>query len=222
MFTIWWNSQFDSARNLRIHLEAIQVLSDLNLLVKKAYISSDVNWFMDGKLIFHSLSNKLTNESVLRNIEQSLGSIHNGKAKKINGLIALELTGSGRIGLLSEVFGVLAELQYDVVDAKVWTHNGHFASLIYVEDCDSVSPIEDSKKFKSVQARLMSVLKADNNITNAKTFISYDVVHPDRRLHQMMFVDRDFQKNPIFKYTSETPLVTVQNWVEMGYSVVNV
>jgi hypothetical protein len=36
-----------------------------------------------------------------------------------------------------------------------------------------------------------------------------------------MFSDRDYQKNPIFEFTSETPLVTVQNWAERGYSVVN-
>lgn len=153
---------------------------------------------------------------------QSLGSIHNGKANQKNGLTALELTGTDRVGLLSEVSAVLAELQYDVVDAKIWTHNGRFASLIYVKDCDSGTPIEDSKKINSLEARLRNVLKGDNDIRNAKTSISYAVVHPERRLHQLMFADRDFQKNPIFKYTSETPLVTVQNWAERGYSVVNV
>lgn len=49
---IWWNLQFDSARNHGILLEAVQVLTDLNLSIKKAYVSSDGRWFMDGKLIF--------------------------------------------------------------------------------------------------------------------------------------------------------------------------
>ena len=36
-------------------LDAVQVLTDLNLSIKKAYISSDGRWFMDGKLIVLSL-----------------------------------------------------------------------------------------------------------------------------------------------------------------------
>lgn len=41
--------QVDSARRHGILLEAVQVLTDLNLSIKKAYISSDGRWFMDGK-----------------------------------------------------------------------------------------------------------------------------------------------------------------------------
>lgn len=40
----------DSARKDGILLEAVQVLTDLNLSIKKAYISSDGKWFMDGEL----------------------------------------------------------------------------------------------------------------------------------------------------------------------------
>ncbi|KAL0310477.1 UNVERIFIED_CONTAM: ACT domain-containing protein ACR8 [Sesamum calycinum] len=40
----------DSARKHGILLEAVQVLMDLNLSIKKAYISSDGRWFMD---VFH-------------------------------------------------------------------------------------------------------------------------------------------------------------------------
>lgn len=43
--------QVDSAREHGILLEAVQVLTDLNLSIKKAYISSDGRWLMDGKQI---------------------------------------------------------------------------------------------------------------------------------------------------------------------------
>ena len=43
------NMQVDSARKHEILLEAVQILTDLNLSIKKAYISSDERWFMDGK-----------------------------------------------------------------------------------------------------------------------------------------------------------------------------
>jgi hypothetical protein len=40
--------QVDSANKYGILLEVVQVLTDLKLIVKKAYISSDGGWFMDG------------------------------------------------------------------------------------------------------------------------------------------------------------------------------
>jgi hypothetical protein len=47
--TFLFDLQVDSARRHGILLEAVQVLTDLNLSIKKAYISSDASWFMDGK-----------------------------------------------------------------------------------------------------------------------------------------------------------------------------
>eukprot|EP00257_Ricinus_communis_P024740 XP_025012154.1 ACT domain-containing protein ACR8 isoform X1 [Ricinus communis] len=246
----------DSARKHGILLEAVQVLTDLNLSIKKAYISSDGRWFMDVFHVTDINGNKLTDESVINYIEQvllaclnaiyinllisgngflvetekclmfvtlqSLGTIHYGRTHDFNGLTALELTGTDRVGLLSEVFAVLADLQCDVVEAKVWTHNGRIASLIYVKDCNSGSPIEDSQHIDRIEARLRNVLKGDNDIRSAKTSVSMAVTHTERRLHQMMFADRDYERKPILRFSADSPVVTVQNWVERGYSVVNV
>lgn len=153
---------------------------------------------------------------------QSLGTIHHGRANDCRGLTALELTGTDRVGLLSEVFAVLSDLQCDVVEAKVWTHNGRIASLIYVKDCNSGSPIEDSQHINRIEARLKHVLKGDNDIRSAKTTVSMAVTHTERRLHQMMFADRDYERKPILQFSADSAVVTVQNWTERGYSVVNV
>lgn len=126
------------------------------------------------------------------------------------------------MGLLSEVFAVLAELQCDVVEAKVWTHNGRIASLIYVKDCNSGSPIKDSEKIDTIVGRLRNVLKGDDDILYAKTSVSMTVTHTERRLHQMMFADRDYERKPVLQHSEDSPVVTVQNLVERGYSVVNV
>ncbi|MBA0563336.1 hypothetical protein Golob_008318, partial [Gossypium lobatum] len=40
----------DSANRHGILLEVVQILTDINLIITKAYISSDGNWFMDGKI----------------------------------------------------------------------------------------------------------------------------------------------------------------------------
>ncbi|CAI9093843.1 OLC1v1029428C2 [Oldenlandia corymbosa var. corymbosa] len=166
--------------------------------------------------------NKLTDESVINYIEQSLETIHYARSPSMDGLTALELTGTDRVGLLSEVFAVLSDLHCNVVESKVWTHNGRIASLIYVKDCDSGTPIEDSQKIDRIEARLRNVLKGDNDIRSAKTSISLGVTHTERRLHQMMFADRDYERKPIIRTSGESPVVLVQNCLERGYSVVNI
>ncbi|CAA3013346.1 ACT domain-containing ACR8-like [Olea europaea subsp. europaea] len=166
--------------------------------------------------------NKLTDESVLNYIKQSLGTIHYGRSKSFEGLTALELTGTDRVGLLSEVFAVLLNLQCNVVEANMWTHNGRIASLIYVNDNDSGSPIEDSQKIDRIEAMLRNVLKGDNDIRSAKTSVSLAVTHTERRLHQMMFADRDYERKPRIKTCDESLVVAVQNCLEKGYSVVNI
>ncbi|KAI4370370.1 hypothetical protein MLD38_018729 [Melastoma candidum] len=212
----------DSARRHGILLEAVQVFTDLNLSIKKAYISSDGRWFMDVFHVTDQNGNKLRDESIIGCIEQSLANIHYMKTSDYSGLTALELTGTDRVGLLSEVFAVLVGLDCDVVEAKVWTHNGRIASLIYVKDCNSGSSIQDTQKIDRIEARLRQVLKGDNDIRSAKTVVSMAVTHTERRLHQMMFADRDYEWKPILALGNDTPIVSVQNWVERGYSVVNV
>lgn len=41
--------QVDSANKHGILLEMVQVLTDLDLVISKSYISSDGGWFMDGQ-----------------------------------------------------------------------------------------------------------------------------------------------------------------------------
>ncbi|CAN4077218.1 unnamed protein product [Withania somnifera] len=212
----------DSARKHGILLEAVQVLTDLNLSINKAYVSCDGRWFMD---VFHVTDldgNKLTDKSVISYIEESLETIHYASSKSYNGLTALELTGTDRIGLLSEVFAVLSDLQCNVVEAKVWTHNGRIASVIYIKESRSGSPIEDSQKIDRIEARLKSVLKGDNDVRSAKMLVSLAVTHTERRLHQMMFADRDYERKPVLWTSNDTPIVSVSNCLEKGYSVVNI
>lgn len=154
---------------------------------------------------------------------QSLGTIHSTRSKSIDGMTALELTGTDRVGLLSEVFAVLSDLNCDVVESKVWTHNGRIAALIHLKDCDSGNPIEDSQKIDRIEGRLRNVLKGDNDIRSAKTSVSLAVTHTERRLHQMMFADRDYERTPIIRTSGRfTPVVSVQNCLEKEYSVVNI
>ncbi|RIA05781.1 hypothetical protein BRARA_K01088, partial [Brassica rapa] len=214
----------DSPRGHGILLEAVQILTDLNLSIKKAYISSDGRWNMDVFHVTDINGNKLNDQSVLSYIEQSIETVYYGEDIEVNGLTALELTGTDRIGLLSEMFAVLSDLNCDVVDAKLWTHNGRVASIIYLKDCTTGSPILDPHRISNIEGRLKNVLNGDNDVNSAaKACVSLDVVtHVERRLHQLMFEDRDYEKRSKRHERDPMVVVTVQNWAERGYSVVNV
>uniref|UniRef100_A0A1D1ZI74 ACT domain-containing protein ACR n=1 Tax=Anthurium amnicola TaxID=1678845 RepID=A0A1D1ZI74_9ARAE len=223
----------DSARKHGILLEAVQTLTDLDLSIKKAYISSDGRWFMDVFHVTDQFGEKLTDESDLSYIQQSLSAGNGARSGCFPGLTALELTGTDRPGLLSEVFAVLADMQCDVADATVWTHSRRIASLIHVKGEGDGSPVEDPQKVRLIEARLRNVLKGDGDDVHASarttTFSSPSeaVAHPDRRLHQMMFADRDYERPASVAVVEaepshSPPSVSVQNWVDRGYSIVNV
>ncbi|KAK4758308.1 hypothetical protein SAY87_019609 [Trapa incisa] len=208
----------DSARKHGILLEAVQILTDLNLSIKKAYISSDGRWFMDVFHVTDQNGMKLTDKSVISYIEQSLGTIQNRRTNDYAGMMALELTGTDRVGLLSEVFAVLSHMDCNVVEAKAWTHNGRMAAMVYVKSSSGL-PIEDSQQIYSIETLLRSVLKGDSYVKSYRT-PTVAFTHTERRLHQMMFADRDYDYD--YERKRSAVSVTVQNWVERGYSVVNV
>ncbi|KAL0923339.1 hypothetical protein M5K25_007392 [Dendrobium thyrsiflorum] len=201
----------DSAKKHRYLLEAVQVLSDLNLSIKKAYFSSDGGWLMDVFHVTDQLGCKLTDERVISFIEETIEARRPNKSVGQENLTALELTGADRPGLLSEIFAVLSDLQCGVSDARVWTHNGRMAAVLFVSDEESGEPIDDEPhRISDIQSRLRNILQGQTNIT------SMAVANAERRLHQMMFADRDFE-------TASSPLaVSIQRLVERGYSVVTV
>lgn len=45
--------QFDSVNKPGILLEVVQILTDLDFIITKAYISSDGGWFMDGMSVIN-------------------------------------------------------------------------------------------------------------------------------------------------------------------------
>ncbi|THU65723.1 hypothetical protein C4D60_Mb05t06640 [Musa balbisiana] len=232
----------NSARKRGMLLEAVQVLTDLDLTIQKGYISSDGRWFMDVFHVVDGHGRKLLDPALLSRIERSLsgeasssssagddGENNHDKSDGcgLAGLTALELTGTDRPGLLSEVFAVLRDMECNVVEAKVWTHNGRIASLIFIKDHHSGSPIADAHRVDGIEARLRNVLRGDHDVRGAKTTVASPMMtHSDRRLHQLMFADRDYGRvssNEASVSSSSSKLsVSVQNRAERGYSVVNV
>ncbi|KAF3432360.1 hypothetical protein FNV43_RR27100 [Rhamnella rubrinervis] len=223
----------DSANKRGSLLEVVQVLTDLNLIVRRAYISSDGEWFMDVFHVTDQHGNKLSEDGVTERIQQSLGP----RARSFRSLrrsvgvqadmehTTIELTGRDRPGLLSEVFAVLADLKCNVVAAEVWTHNSRMASVVYITDEATGLPIDNADRLAKIKQLLLYVLKGDRDKRSANTEVSMGSTHKERRLHQMMYADRDYDVDETDCGSTNSdrskPLVTVDNCADKGYTVVN-
>ncbi|MCO5561470.1 hypothetical protein L7F22_015091 [Adiantum nelumboides] len=224
----------DSTNKHGILLELVQVLTDLDLTISKAYISSDGRWFMDVFHVTDQLGNKVKDEGAIEYIQQTLGAKRAGAAPEVHTCLgrlvglqsigehtAIELIGTDRPGLLSEIFAVLTDLNCNVVGAEVWTHNTRAASVVYVTDNTTLGPIEDLQRLAFLKEQLRNVLKAAEDRRGVKTDFSIGLTHTDRRLHQMMFADRDYEISDLYFVDSKSS-ISIDNCVEKGYSVVNI
>ncbi|KAJ0724838.1 putative [Protein-PII] uridylyltransferase [Helianthus annuus] len=224
----------DSANKRGSLLEVVQVLTDLNLFIKRAYISSDGGWFMDVFHVIDQYGNKLSEDfNVADRIQQSLGP-RGCSFRSLRGSVGvqyasenttIELTGRDRPGLLSEVFAVLTDLKCNVVASEIWTHNSRMASIVYITDDETGLPIEDPDRLAKIKQLLLYVLKGDLDRRGAQTAVSVGSTHTQRRLHQLMYADRDYDTDEYDIVSEGTsshkPVVTVENCVEKGYTVVN-
>ncbi|XP_011036119.1 PREDICTED: uncharacterized protein LOC105133725 [Populus euphratica] len=221
----------DSANKRGSLLEVVQVLTDLNLLITRAYISSDGEWFMDVFYVTDQHGNKLSEDDVAERIQQSLGP--RGRSfrslRRSVGVQAaaenttIELTGRDRPGLLSEIFAILTDLKCNVVASEVWTHNSRMASVVYITDEATGLPIDDPDRLTKIKQLLLYVLKGDRDKRSANTAVSVDSTHKERRLHQMMYADRDYDMDDadFGSASGRKPFVTVENCVDKGYTIVN-
>lgn len=136
----------------------------------------------------------------------------------------IELLGRDRPGLLSEVFAVLSDLKCNVAGAEVWTHNLRMASLVYITDELTGEPINDPDRLNRIKKLLRYVLKGNGDKKSAKTVVSTRRMHTERRLHQIMCADRDYNEESEGEGLSEyrcKPMISVQNCEEKGYIMVN-
>ncbi|XP_002990728.2 ACT domain-containing protein ACR3 isoform X1 [Selaginella moellendorffii] len=230
----------DSANKHGILLEVVQVLTDLDLTISKAYISSDGGWFMDVFHVTDKLGHKLRDQGIIDYIQQSLGDaqattsqVKTSLAPTVGtqssgGHTAIELSGRDRPGLLSEISGVLTGMTCNVVAAEVWTHNKRVACVVYVTDEATGCPIKDPEKLARMKEQLSQVLRGDDENRLATTDFSSGLTHTERRLHQMMLADRDYDVPSSTSSINAVldarirPVISLRNCLEKGYSVVSV
>ncbi|KAF5175805.1 Act domain-containing protein [Thalictrum thalictroides] len=227
----------DSVNKPGILLEVVQVLTDLDLTISKAYIISDGGWFMDVFHVADQQGNKVTDTKTIEYIEKALGPKQDGVktwpgskrfgVHSIGDHTAIELVGKDRPGLLSEISAILTNLHINVLAAEVWTHNMRVACVLYVNDDTTCRAVEDPIRLSSIEEQLKNILRGphDDDGKAARTNFSIGLTHMDRRLHQMMFADRDYEgKSEVLDYDAPSfrPIITVDRCKDKGYSVVNV
>ncbi|KAJ1255094.1 hypothetical protein BS78_K292300 [Paspalum vaginatum] len=209
------NDSCDSATVIRVDrvkkhgilLEAVQVLVDLDLVITKAYISSDGNWFMDVFNVTDQDGSKLQNREVIDRIQKCLesedylvppaiGSTDGSVMPEDQLFTSIELTGMDRPGLLSEVCAVLAALNCNIVKAEVWTHERRAAAVIQITDEATGLAIRDAGRLSKVQELLCNVMQGDGACApggcaaaqkgSSSTGVSVGAAHAERRLHKLM------------------------------------
>ncbi|XP_010543092.1 PREDICTED: ACT domain-containing protein ACR4-like [Tarenaya hassleriana] len=222
----------DSANKRGSLLEVVQVLTDLDLLIRRAYVSSDGEWFMDVFHVTDKNGNRVMEEDIAETIQQSLGPRtcsfrarnRSVGVQAISENTSIELTGRDRPGLLSDVFAVLTDNNCNVVAAEVWTHNSRMASVVYITDETTGSVIDDPDRIAKIKQLLLYVLEGNRDKRIANTAVLMGSTHKERRLHQMMYDNRDYDMTNLdVGSTSERrkPVITVENCTDKAYTVVN-
>ncbi|XP_050364969.1 ACT domain-containing protein ACR2 [Argentina anserina] len=253
----------DSVNKQGLLLEVIQALTDMNLTITKCFISSDAEWFMDVFHVKNENGNKLTNQNVINYIQQAIGTTTgppdstraNAYANNIfesenhSGHTTIEMTGTDRPGLFSEISAALADLHCNIVEAHAWTHNARLACVAQISDKSTDAPIDDPHRLTTIEDHLITVLRAttavspcgkEANNQEVKTtgFLGGDyqgtMTNVERRLHQLMLSIRDFDgpnlrsasspRTP-FGWDSEEECRKTAVWIESceekGYSMVS-
>ncbi|KAM3014617.1 hypothetical protein FF2_027297 [Malus domestica] len=235
----------DSANKHGILLEMVQVLTDLDLLISKSYISSDGGWFMDVFHVTDQLGNKITDESLILYIQQALCARRGEISKQARVCLrrevtpelkdlALEMTSKDRPGLMSEISAVLVELGCHITAAMAWTHSARAAGIFYIEDGLKGGPITDPVRLAHVEEQLENVIEAHHEEGEKRsvklTTPAGGHTHTERRLHQLMYADDDYEScrgcdgggSSAHKRGCDRTHVNIESCKEKGYWVVNV
>ncbi|CAJ1941957.1 unnamed protein product [Sphenostylis stenocarpa] len=65
--------------------------------------------------------------------------------------------------------------------------------MMHVTDEETGSAITDPQRLSLIKELLCNVLGGGNKVRGSNSVVTKEVNHTERRFHQMMFVDRDYE-----------------------------
>ncbi|CAD6206509.1 unnamed protein product [Miscanthus lutarioriparius] len=255
----------DSVNRDGVLLEMVQLLTDLDLVISKSYISSDGGWLMDVFHVTDQIGRKLTDPSLPEFIQSALvpfhrpgnrpsprfttclGNVVGPGGPDVSDCAALEFTVHDRAGLLSSITSVLVDNGCHVASGQAWTHNGRAAGVLYVTTAAADGAGAASllpSRWARVERLVNAVVDARENLTGERHWVCVSEpvqgrVHTERRLHQLMHDDRDYESGPaptpvdeeLFSMGDKAATartaprravtrVSIDSWEERGYAVV--
>ncbi|XP_022941429.1 ACT domain-containing protein ACR2 isoform X1 [Cucurbita moschata] len=197
-------------------------------------------------------SHKLTDQKVINSIQQAIGTTkgpdNSAKTRSYADSLlksdnsgehtAIEMTGTDRPGLFSEISAALADLHCNVVEAHAWSHNARLACIAYISDQSTDSPIEDPHRLATIEEHLSTVLRAATAplITSWAHTLQQEVktsatitTNVERRLHQLLLSvkDYDWTSESISKRRKSNEewrkiTVRIESCDQKGYSIVSI
>ncbi|XVF48339.1 hypothetical protein PTKIN_Ptkin03bG0182200 [Pterospermum kingtungense] len=252
----------DSVNKQGILLEVVQVLTNINLTIVKSYISSDAGWFMDVFHVKDEHGNKLKDQKLINYIQQAIGTIREieniakvcsndvvNNAEQPSEHTAIEMSGTDRPGLFSEISAALADLHCNIVEAHAWSHNARLACVAYISDQSTDTPIDDPHRLATIEDHLTTVLRATSGtpissgsetaspqeVKTAEFLEGTNMTDVERRLHQLMLSVGDFDMPPLEPMSpSSSPsregddeegrktMVSIENLHDKWYSIVSI
>ncbi|GFY85423.1 proteasome beta subunit C1 [Actinidia rufa] len=102
------------------------------------------------------------------------------------------------------------------------------ACVLYVNDDTTCRAVDNPTRLSAMEEQLKNILRGCEDDEKAASTTSFSIgsTHVDRRLHQMLFADRDYEDGSLPTETdyhpSFKPKIMVDRCEEKGYSVVSV
>ncbi|KAK9098671.1 hypothetical protein Syun_025716 [Stephania yunnanensis] len=183
---------------------------------------------------------------------QDSGEVRPLKGKDVEAEISkeqttIELAGTDRPGLFSEISAALADLRCNVIEAHAWSHNERLACVACISDQSTASSIDDPRRLASIKDHLTTVINAttcsdatgtnsDQNGVGTTGLPGGDgnITNIERRLHQLMVEVQDFKEptrsmsSSAFHTSGDTKeegrksIVSIENCSAKGYSMVSI
>ncbi|KAL2894048.1 ACT domain-containing protein ACR4 [Bienertia sinuspersici] len=129
-----------------------------------------------------------------------------------------EVDNANRHGILLEVVQILTDLNLVITKSYISSDGGWFMD-------EGGYAITDVERLSRIKEPLRNVL-GSSHCKEAKTEVSHVAAHLERRLHQIMFDDRDYDYEQVGFEEDEDirqrSNVSVLNWYDKDYSIISV